>query len=290
MARSVYDVAAALGVMTGVDPADPATSKSEGRYETDYVQYLDRDALDGARIGVLRDFLGQDGEVDWVIEASLEAMRKQGAEIVDVHLPRWLLDSRLSWYTTIRHREFRAQIPDYLATLGADYPKTLQELVERSMTKTAPGDASYPNPPRWSLFRREEASGALTDHEYLAVRDHALPLVRAILEGSMRAERLDAIAYPTSSVRPRKTDEAPNLASSRGLLGSATNLANLSGFPDLILPAGFTSGGLPVGISLMGPAFSEGRLLALGYAFEQATQARRLPIHTPSLDSDRFEP
>ena len=66
--------------------------------------------------------------------------------------------------------------------------------------------------------------------------------------------------------------------------------ANLSGFPDLILPAGFTSGRLPVGISLMGPAFSEGRLLALGYAFEQATLARRLPVHTPPLDGSQVEP
>ena len=78
MARHVYDVAAALGVMTGVDPADGATAASRDRFETDYTQYLDADALAGARIGVARDFLGQDGDVDWVVEASLDVMREAG--------------------------------------------------------------------------------------------------------------------------------------------------------------------------------------------------------------------
>jgi amidase len=67
---------------------------------------------------------------------------------------------------------------------------------------------------------------------------------------------------------------------------SATNFANLSGFPDLILPAGFTGDDLPVGISFFGPAFSEPKLLALGYSFEQATQAIRLPVNTPALAED----
>src|SRR5919106_1744423 len=75
MARSVSDVATALGVLTGVDPADPATKKSEGRFEADYTKYLKADALKGARIGIGRDFLGQDPDVDWVVEAALETMR-----------------------------------------------------------------------------------------------------------------------------------------------------------------------------------------------------------------------
>jgi amidase len=84
MARSVYDVAAALGAMTGVDAADPATSASQGRAESDYTRFLEADALKGARIGVARDFLGADEEVDWVIESAVEAMRKAGATTVDV--------------------------------------------------------------------------------------------------------------------------------------------------------------------------------------------------------------
>src|SRR4029079_2319623 len=72
MARSVTDVALALGVMTGVDPADAATKKSDGKFETDYSKYLKADALAGARIGIARDFLGADPDVDWVMDASLD--------------------------------------------------------------------------------------------------------------------------------------------------------------------------------------------------------------------------
>jgi len=67
---------------------------------------------------------------------------------------------------------------------------------------------------------------------------------------------------------------------------SGTNLANLTGFPDLVVPAGFTTEDLPVAISFIGPAFSEARLLGLGYSFEQATKARRLPVHTPLRAGD----
>jgi amidase len=106
MARHVYDVAAMLGAMTGVDPADVATRASDGVAETDYIQFLDATALRGARIGVARQFLGQDEEVDWIVEASLQAMRDAGADVIDIAYPQWLLDVKGDWYTTIRWREF----------------------------------------------------------------------------------------------------------------------------------------------------------------------------------------
>ncbi len=282
MARHVYDIAVMLNAMTGIDLADPATQKSEGRVAADYTQALDADALRDARIGVARDFLGQDSQVDWVIEASLEAMRKAGATVIDVRLPEWLLDAKGDLYTTIRWREFRAQIPDYLATLQPGYAKTLDELVAQSFDITSPtSDGAQPNPPRWSLMQREDASGLMTDPEYVAVRDHGLALVRGIIEGIMSSQNLDAIVYPTSPRRPRLVD-----GDGGGGGPSPVNIANLTGFPDLIVPAGFTSNRLPVGISFLGPAFSEARLLGLGYAFEQATKARRDPVNTPALPGE----
>ncbi len=284
MARHVYDVAVALGVMTGVDAADAATSRSAGQFKKDYTQFLDADALKGARIGIARDFMESDEEVDWIIEAALEAMRDAGAEVVDVTLPDWLLEARGKFYRAIRYREFRAQIKDYLATTEPQYPKSLADLVKQSMTLTARReDGVIPNPSRWQLMMTEDESGELTDFDYLAVRDHALPLVRAIIGGLMEAEKLDAIVYPTSPARPERVDPDPDPEGAPGSGESAVILANLTGFPDLIVPAGFTGRGLPVSISFLGPAFSEPRLLALGYAFEQHTQARRLPVTTPPL-------
>ncbi len=289
MARSVHDVATALGVLAGVDPADPATSRSEGRVESDYTQFLDPDALDGARIGVARDFMDSDEEVDWIIEAALEAMRDAGAEVVDVELPEWLLESRGKFYRAIRYREFRAQIADYLATTGPGYPKTLEELVKRSKSLTARReDGVIPNPGRWQLMLDEVESGELTDYEYVAVRDHALPLLRGVIAGLIEAENLDAIVYPTSHMRPQSADPDPDPAGAPGGGGSPVTIANLTGFPDLIVPAGFTGRGLPVTISFLGPAFSEPRLLALGYAFEQRTRALRTPATTPPLDGERI--
>ena len=87
MARNVYDVAVSLGVMTGIDESDDATNKSAGHFETDYTQYLDAGALKGARIGIARDFMESDEEVDWIVEASLQSMRDAGAEIVEVEHP-----------------------------------------------------------------------------------------------------------------------------------------------------------------------------------------------------------
>ena len=106
MARSVNDVAVALGAMTGIDPADAATRKSDGKFSSDYTKDLKADALKGARIGVARDFLGADPDVDWVIEASLDAMRKAGATVVDVRFPE--MAARLETRILQRHSHARS--------------------------------------------------------------------------------------------------------------------------------------------------------------------------------------
>jgi len=294
MARSVSDVALALGAMTGIDSADAATQKSAGKSYTDYSKFLDKDALKGARIGIARDFLGADADVDWVIESALGAMRSAGATIVDVRYPKWMLDARLEFYNAIRFTEFASQVADYLKTTGPKYPKNLDELIARSGNmRSLQGNGAGPNPGRWNLFKREADNRSLTAYQYLTIRDQGLPLIRATLEGIISSEKLDAIVYPTSPRRPAllaSNGEAPaGAAGAASAPASATNFANLSGFPDLIVPAGFTGDDLPVGISFFGPAFSEPRLLALGYSFEQATAARRLPVHTPPLENDFIE-
>ena len=111
-----------------------------------------------------------------------------------------------------------------------------------------------PNPPRWALFAREAGSGTLEDARYKAVHDHVLPAVRMLVEGLIETNKLDAIVYPTSSRRPGLIAGPADPSGTP----SATNIANLTGFPDLIVPAGFTSDRLPVGLSFFGPAFSEG--------------------------------
>jgi amidase len=285
MARSVYDVAAVLGVMTGIDAADPATQKSERKFSTDYTKALDQSALRGARIGIARDFMGADADVDWIMEAALGSMRRAGATVVDVHFPKWLMDAKGEFYNAIRYPEFVVQIQQYLFTLAPQYPKNLDQMIERANRFTATrADGARPNPSRWSLFKREAASGTLEDYQYTSVRDYGLPLVRATVEGMLTSQRLDAIVYPTSPRRPALLSAPPDPPG--GGRESATNIANLTGFPDLIVPAGFTGDRLPVGISFFSAAFSEQKLLSLGYSFEQATRARRRPVNAPALEDE----
>ena len=137
MARSVADVATVLGLMTGVDSADAATKKSEGRFETDYTKYLKADALKGARLGIARDFMGADADVDWVINSSIAAMKRAGATFVDVRVPKWLIDSKGEFYNAVRYPEFPVQIAAYLATLGPKYPKNIDQMIERAMDMNA---------------------------------------------------------------------------------------------------------------------------------------------------------
>jgi amidase len=280
MARSVYDVAAALSVMAGVDPNDSATKKSVGHIKRDYTTFLRVDALKATRIGIARDFMGYDPDVDWTTEAALAAIRRMGGTVVDVQLPKWLLDSKGEFYNAIRYPEFAAYIPAYLKTLGAAYPKNIEELITKATEVNAPGrEGAGPNPNRWTMMKREAASGKLDDYRYTSVRDHALVMVRAVIDGVLKSQNLDAIFYPTQPRRAPLLTASPDAPG--GLRESPVNLANLTGFPDLTVPAGFTSDGLPVTVSFLGPAFSEPRLLAIGYSFEQATHARRLPVNTP---------
>jgi amidase len=287
MTRSVYDIAISLNVTAGEpDPRDDATQKSVGKVPKDYTAFLKKDALKGARIGVARDFFGQDAEVDTTIESALAVLKAQGATLVDVRYPPILLSMRGELYNAIRRPEFKAQIADYLATLKPGYPKNVDDLLELSQKISAVSPEGYwPNPGRLALYRAESKAVPLTDGGYLAARTHGMAFVRDTLQALMEKEKLDAIVYPTSPRRPALIGEAlpPGAADTRV---SPTNFANLSGFPDLIVPAGFTSNGLPVGISFFGPAFSEPKLLALGYAYEQASKNIRIPKHAPALPGE----
>ncbi len=284
MARSVYDIAVSLNVTVGTDPRDSVTAASEGRTVPDYTTVLDRNALKGARIGVARDFFGQDPEVDTVIESALSTLKAQGAVLVDVKYPPILHAMRSELYNAVRRPEFKWQVQDYLATLpGPGLPKTHADLLALSERISSVSPEGYwPNPGRLALYRLEARASTLDDATYLAHRDQGLAFVRALIEAVFAKDKLDAIVYPTSPRRPSRIGEDPAPPGSPERL-SPTNFANLTGFPDLIVPAGFTSNGLPVGISFFGTAYSEPRLLALGYAYEQATRALRLPVNTPAL-------
>jgi amidase len=282
MARSVSDIAISLGAMTGIDPADDATLKSFGKYDVDYTKYLKTGALKGARIGVARDFLGKDAGTDKVIESAIATLKSLGAEVIDpIKYPDYLLQYRQGIYNLVVSAEFKADIAKYLATTKPGYPKSLDEIVALvSDPKTA-----YRAPEK-AVGLKYTASIALDldDPVYLAAKNEVLAASKASVLALFTKHHLDAIVYPTSP-RPA-TLIKPDGPPPGGGGDSPTNIANQTGFPDLIVPAGMTAEGLPVTISFFGKAFSEGKLIAYAYDFEQATKAIKLPKHTPALASD----
>jgi len=277
MARSVYDVAVALGVMAGPDSADPATKKSVGKFEKDYTKYLKVGSLKGVRLGVARDFTGKDAGTDAVFEAAIVTLKSLGAEIVDpVRYPAYLMQSRAALYNVIGTIEYKAQVADYLKTLKPEYPKNVAEMAALANDPKT----GYRSPGKAVAFAYTAANvPGIDDPVYQVVKTDGLALIRDTMLALMDEHKLDAIIYPTVP-RPAGLIGAAQIAD------SATNIANLTGFPDLIVPAGFTPEGLPVTISFFGRAFSEPKLLSYGYDFEQATKARRTPKYTPVLPDD----
>ena len=283
MARSVYDVALSLGVMTGVDKADQATAASKGKFETDYTKFLKTGSLKGARIGIARDFTGKDPEVDRVVNETVATLKKLGATVIDpIKYPDYLIQGKQSVYNMLVMAEFKAQVTEYLKTTKPGYPKSYDDLV----TLSNDPKTNYRSPGKaFGLKYNQTRALELTDPQYLALKNEQLVAVKAGILAIFAKDKLDAIVYPTSP-RPATLIVPATPPKPSAGTDSATSFANFTGFPDLIVPAGMTKDGLPVAISFFGPAWSEPKLLSYGYDFEQATKAIVLPKNTPALASD----
>jgi len=283
IARSVYDVAASLGTMTGIDAADAATAKSGGHYFSDYTQFLKIGSLKGARIGVARDFFGQDPETDRIMEEAIATLKKLGAEIIDpVSYPEYLRKGRQDIYNLIVRAEFKADLTTYLKTTKAGFPKSFDDVVRLSNDPAT----HYRSPGKAAGLKWSAEPGVtldVSDPVYLATKNHILPALTTTIESLFVKHRLDAIIYPTSG-KPATAIVPPENPPPMG--DSPTSFANFTGFPDLIVPAGMTKDGLPVTISFFGLAWSEPKLLGYGYDFEQAVKARVLPKTTPALPGE----
>jgi amidase len=275
MARTVRDAAILLGVLAGVDPEDKATAADEGKAAADYTKFLDAKGLQGARIGVARNYFGFHDAVDAVMAEALDALKRQGATLIDpAELPN--MDKIGDAETTVLHYELKAGLNAYFARLGPQSPvRSLKDVIafnEKNRKKEMPYFGQ-------NTFLKAEAKGPLTDKEYLDALETCRRLARTEgIDAVMDKHKLDAVVAPT---------EGPawltDLVDGDRSLGSSSTAAAVAGYPSVTVPAGFVFG-LPVGISFFGRAWSEPTLLKLAYAFEQATKVRKPPRFRATVD------
>ena len=170
MALTVEDAAIALGVMAGVDPNDPATEASKGKAFDDYTQFLDKNALKGARIGVARDYFGGNEEVDNLVEAAIDNMKAAGATVIELDIPDTVVEA--SNYGTLLNpvvqAEFNPQIEEYLGTLDEQYPQNLEELIAASEDPELVNSETPVNPNRIAVYEDSLEFGGLDNPEYQA--------------------------------------------------------------------------------------------------------------------------
>ena len=265
MARTVADAAAVLTAIAGKDDRDPATAAIGA--PVDYTRALDPDGLSGARIGVARQMFGGNPEVVALMDAAIATMREAGAVIVDpIDLsPSQEMESA-EWEVLLY--EFKSDIAAYLAGLDGDAPRTVDDLIAFNKANAKAELAHFGQ----EVFLEAKKRGGLDDPKYAEALATARRLARDQgIDRVIAAHRLDAIIAPTGS--PAWPIDLIN--GDHYTLGTSS-FAAIAGYPNVTVPAGFVSE-LPVGVSIFGPAWSESKLIAIAYAFEQKTRARRPP-------------
>jgi amidase len=307
IARTVTDAAKLLDVLAAPDLADPlslevyaqypAAGKAGGRY-AEFTQYLKKGSLKGARIGVVEDFFGGDPEIDALARASLAKMEALGAQIVEVRLDPDFLDRYVrNFYEnltkTLMYR-FREGWEAYLATLGPDVPKTVAEWVkiyESELTKAPlPPETGGP---RVTTILKESLAHAANEPAYQDMINSVLPNLTRLKLAIYEQHGVDALVFPYQPTfappinNPvRKVDDPTFVAAPGRPIPASLGGYSSVGFPMIIVPMGFGTQGLPMGIAFMGRPYDEGRIIGYAYDYEQATTMRHPPPLLPPLPGE----
>lgn len=271
--RTVADAAKMLDVMVGYDPDDPVTATGVGNIpDSGYTASLNTDGLSDARIGVVRELFGRKNPenaskaaaeaVTTVVEDAIEEMSAAGATIVD---SVGMIDADYLDAARVLQYEFKRDLNQYLDRLDASAPDSLEAMVETGKITPSVEERITEGPIlEMDVERLDE------NLEYLQALDRRRHIEIDIVQRMVEHD-LDALLYPPSRIPPverpahQPFEEFP------------CELSAHTGLPSIVLQAGFTDDGLPVGVELLGRRFDEARLFELAYAYEQASDHRRPP-------------
>jgi amidase len=274
MTRTVADAAALLTALAGTDAQDPATREADQHLQ-DYSRFLDLNGLKGKRLGIVRSqFTGQSDLVAKVVEAELTVLKTQGAILVEItEIPNTTkyANSEL----TVLLFELKANLPQYLATYAPGSPiKSLADVIAFNQKNSAKEMLHFAQ----ELFVSAQAKGDLDSQEYRDALANNLKFSREQGIDKVLAEnQLDALVAPTGELA-WLTDFIHGDSSGN----SFTTPAAVAGYPHITVPAGFVKG-LPCGMSFVGKAWSEPTLIAMAYAYEQASRRRRPPTYAGTV-------
>jgi len=277
MTRTVADGARVLSIIAGYDAADAYTESAKDQVTENYAGCLDRSALQGRRIGVLRalvDTEDADPEIKALFEQALAAMQAAGAEIVDNFSVSNLAD-HLAQDTFCRR--FRFDMSGYLASLGERAP--LRDVAEVLKTKKySPYIEGY-----LKAFASSPPDQEPKDFDPPCPEFQQHPQRQAFLQDvleSMDRANIDVVVFPSWTNPPAHLDKADE--EYRG--DNSQLIAPPTGLPAATVPMGFSHENLPAGLQILGRPFAERTIIAIAYAYEQATKHRRPPEKFPEMD------
>ena len=267
MCRTVEDATKVMEAMVGYDANDKITKHSEGKIPENYTQFLQKDGLKGARIGVLRELIDEnaDSEIIALFDNAINDMKALGAQIIDsVKVPDFATLKQNQWCA-----EFRKDLESYLATyVKNDSVKTLENIIAiGSKSEYASGRLQYFATHEGRFEDKDiECLDPFTDVKRIAFRE--------AIEKRMDELQLNAIIYPTWNNKPARIE----FFNEEYLGDNSQIIAPHTGQPAFTVPMGYTTGNLPAGIQFLGRMFDEPTLIKLVYAYEQGTTHRKPPV------------
>src|SRR5215468_1719129 len=304
MARNVTDLALMLNVLAFPDPKDAKSVEVWGEVAKidptaknglDFTRALDRDALKGRKLGVLRDLFEGDPEITALAEKTIATMKEQGATTVDIRLDAGFIEAHLKSGVrktrALSDYRFRADWEQYLATFkGSKMPKTVAEFVKVYEAEVAPSplpvEESVMNLLKTSLKTSTDAP------EYKDFIENAMPRATAEKLAVFEKYGVDALVFPyvPTFAQPIKnpvyTIDDPAFVNSEAPIPATMAGYSSVGFPSIVVPMGFGSQGLPMTITFFGRPYEEKKIIGFAYAYEQASKMRKPSALVPPLKGE----